>query len=137
MINWNFDRPLTCRGILTTISSIYDPFGLLGPLLLPERKILQRITDTKQGWDEPLLSGQRASLQKWRDDLRVLPYVKINRCFMCESFSGNKSVQLHHFSDASTYGYGVASYLRIRDTEHNICSNLLMGKSRVVPKGTP
>ena len=53
------DRPPTRRGILATISSIYDPLGLVGPLLLPGRKILQQISADKQGWDEPLSQEHR------------------------------------------------------------------------------
>ena len=37
------DKLLTCRGILAAVSSIYDPLGLVGPLLLPGRHILQQI----------------------------------------------------------------------------------------------
>ena len=37
------DKPLTHRGILATVSSIYDPLGLIGSLLLPGRHILQQI----------------------------------------------------------------------------------------------
>ena len=35
------DKPLTGRGILSTISSIYDPLGMAAPILLPGKKILQ------------------------------------------------------------------------------------------------
>ena len=43
------DSPLTRRGILSTISSIYDPLGIAGPFLLKGRKILQTITSLKDG----------------------------------------------------------------------------------------
>ena len=131
------DRPLTRRGILATISSIYDPLGLVGPLLLPGRKILQQISADKQGWDEPLSQAQRAAWERWRADLDVLHHIKIDRSFTPQSFGEVKSAQLHHFSDASTIGYGVASYLRLQDTENRINCALVMGKSRVVPKDAP
>jgi hypothetical protein len=34
------DKPLTRRGILSTISSIYDPIGMAAPILLPGKRIL-------------------------------------------------------------------------------------------------
>ena len=40
----NLQDTLTRRGILTTISSIYDPLGIVGPFLLKSSKILQTIT---------------------------------------------------------------------------------------------
>ena len=37
------DRPPTRRGILATISSIYDPLGLASPFLLAGKQLLQRL----------------------------------------------------------------------------------------------
>ena len=45
------DTPLTRRGILSSISSVYDPLGIVGPFLLKGRKILQAITALNDGWD--------------------------------------------------------------------------------------
>ncbi len=35
------DRPLTRRGILSMVSSVYDPLGFLSPVILPAKQILQ------------------------------------------------------------------------------------------------
>ena len=37
------DKPLTRRGILSTISSVYDPLGFLAPVILTGRQILQSL----------------------------------------------------------------------------------------------
>ena len=37
------DRPLTRRGILSTVSSVYDPLGLAAPFLLKGKIILQQL----------------------------------------------------------------------------------------------
>ena len=37
------DRPLTRRGMLSTISSIYDPLGLAAPFMLNGKKLLQNL----------------------------------------------------------------------------------------------
>ena len=131
------DQPLTRRGILATISSVYDPLGFVGPLLLTGRKILQQISTDKQSWDEPLPRELRMSWEKWRTDLRYLQDFKIDRSLKPESFDNIKTAQLHHFSDASSIGYGVASYLRLQDTQGRIHCSLIMGKSRVVPNNAP
>ena len=44
-----------------------------------------------------------------------------------------RHIQLHHFSDASEYGYGAASYLRIVDNNGAIHCSFVLGKSRVTP----
>ena len=46
------DKPCTRRGILSTISSIYDPLGFIAPVVLVGKKILQDICHTNS-WDKP------------------------------------------------------------------------------------
>jgi hypothetical protein len=45
------DKPLTRRGVLSTISSIYDPIGMAAPILLPGKKIFQELCRDKVDWD--------------------------------------------------------------------------------------
>ena len=44
-----------------------------------------------------------------------------------------KKIELHHFSDASTKGYGQCSYLRLVDKSDEVSCSLVMGKARVTP----
>ena len=37
------DTPATRRGMLSTVTSIYDPLGFVAPFILPGRKIIQKI----------------------------------------------------------------------------------------------
>ncbi|KAJ8378172.1 hypothetical protein AAFF_G00245580 [Aldrovandia affinis] len=65
-IHWNIEsdmfifrvtiksRPPTRRGILSIVSSIYDPFGFLCPFILKAKQILQELCKTKLGWDETI-----------------------------------------------------------------------------------
>ena len=126
------DRPLTRRGILGTISSIYDPLGLASPFLLHGRKILQQINRESRSWDDDVSSELTLAWAKWRDELPQLEGLKINRCYKPKGFEP-VSASLHSFSDASDYGYGQASYLRQVDSEGRVCVSLVIGKSRVVP----
>ena len=48
------DRPLTRRGILSTVSSIYDPLGLVAPFVLQGKRILQAICQDGTHWDDPI-----------------------------------------------------------------------------------
>lgn len=41
------DRPFTRRGILSVVSSIYDPLGFLAPFILPVKMILQQLCKKK------------------------------------------------------------------------------------------
>ena len=47
------DKPLTRRGILSIVSSIYDPLGFAAPFTLKAKKLLQDLCkDEKLGWDD-------------------------------------------------------------------------------------
>ena len=48
------DKPLTRRGILSTVSSVYDPLGFLAPVILTGRRILQGLCRDKSDWDDPM-----------------------------------------------------------------------------------
>ena len=49
------DRPCTRRGIVSTVSSIYDPPGFAAPLLLKGKKILQELCRERADWDHPII----------------------------------------------------------------------------------
>lgn len=44
----------TRRGCLSTMSSTFDPLGMIGPVLLPAKRILQRTWQLKLQWEEKL-----------------------------------------------------------------------------------
>ena len=48
------DKPLTRRGFLSTVRSVYDPLGFLAPVLLTGRQILQSLYRDKSDWDDPV-----------------------------------------------------------------------------------
>ncbi len=130
------DLPLTRRGILATVSSIYDPLGLVSPLLLHGKRILQQIVADNKSWDEGISQEQRFAWERWRNDLHVLDEIEIKRSFKPSHLGKIVSAQIHHFSDASEVGYGEASYLRLLDDNGHISTTLVMAKSRVAPLKT-
>ena len=44
----------TKRGMLSVVSSIYDPLGLVSPFILEGRQIVQKLCFGKRNWDEPV-----------------------------------------------------------------------------------
>ena len=127
------DKPLTRRGILSSISSIYDPLGLAAPFLLKGKQILQDLCKTQAAWDETVPDSIRARWEQWRGELPELAEFKIRRCYKPDNFGDVKSVELHSFSDASVNGYGQCSYLRMVNNRDEVHCALVMAKSRVTP----
>ena len=127
------DKPCTRRGILSTVSSIFDPLGFVAPLLLDGKSILQELCHCNVGWDDPIPDDIKVKWEKWRSDLLQVQRISIPRCYKPENFGRVVSTQLHHFSDASVKGYGQCSYLRLTDEHQRVHCAFVMGKSRVVP----
>ena len=72
-------------------------------------------------------------MAKWRSELVLLEEMKIRRCYKPNNFGKLKSIEVHHFSDASADGYGQCSYLRLVDDKNRIHCSFLLGKARVTP----
>ena len=127
------ERPMTRRGILSTISSIYDPLGLLAPFILLGKQILQELCRNKANWDDDIPERMRSCWERWLYDLHILARLNVPRCYKPDNFGKIVSVELHNFSDASKDGYGQCSYLRLINEKNEIHCVLVMAKSRVAP----
>jgi hypothetical protein len=129
---------MTRRGILSTVSSVFDPLGLIAPVVLRGKNILQAMCRDKLGWDDPLPEYLRNLWERWILELPLLENIKVNRCFKPAQFSSViKSVQLHCFADACFTGYAACAYLRIVDENNKVHCTLVQAKSRVAPLRTP
>ncbi|XP_067021942.1 uncharacterized protein [Acropora muricata] len=128
------DKPLTRRGILSIVSSIYDPLGFAAPFTLKAKKLLQDLCkDEKLGWDDELPESYRNRWENWRSELPMLERILVPRCVKPIDFGEVKSRQVHVFSDASSVGYGSVAYLRLCDNIGRIHCSFLMGKARLAP----
>ncbi|KAK9513134.1 hypothetical protein VZT92_026696 [Zoarces viviparus] len=126
------EKPATRRGILSIVASLYDPLGFLAPFILQGKMVLQEMCQKGISWDEPLPSELKPRWESWVKDLANLEKIQIPRCFTPENFGKVLKVELHHFSDASSQGYGQCSYIRLVSEDKVHCA-LIMGKARVAP----
>ncbi|XP_045031860.1 uncharacterized protein LOC116918548 [Daphnia magna] len=120
------------RSILSAISSIYDPLGLLAPVVLVAKIILQDIWRLKGGWDEILPADILNRWGRFVEHLPMLELLNIPRSFLTSPQSAYRSFQLHAFSDASKDGFGVVIYLRA-ETSGEVEVSFVMAKVRVAP----
>ena len=127
------ERPATRRGILSVVSSVYDPLGFIAPATLPVKWIMQDLCRLKLGWDDEIPANHGRRWVQWIEELPKLQNYSVNRCFTPTSFGESIQTQLHHFSDASEKGYGTASYMRTKNARGDVHCSLVMAKSRVAP----
>ena len=126
------DRPPTRRGILSSVSSVYDPLGFVGPVVLTAKQILQDLCRQRYDWDDQI---PHVHLTRWQERLRDLPMLSefgVERCLKPKNYGNPDRVHIHHFCDASEAGYGVVSYMRMKNDKGIHCS-FLTSKARVAP----
>ncbi|XP_070180041.1 uncharacterized protein [Littorina saxatilis] len=127
------EKPKTRRGVLATVAALFDPLGFLAPFILKGKIILQEACRKTSEWDEELDEVLEGLWKSWMDELPGLRQVSIPRNFVPSTLGTLTQVQLHHFSDASTRGYGQCSYLRLKDENDRVHCSLVMAKGRVAP----
>ncbi|XP_060605456.1 uncharacterized protein LOC132757974 [Ruditapes philippinarum] len=127
------ERPLTRRGMLSMISSVYDPLGFLAPFMLQAKNILKDMCRLGLGWDDPVPEKVVERWCLWLKDVEKLSDFNVTRCLKPSHFKEIKTASLHHFSDASETGYGIVTYLRMVDSKDRMHCSFVIGKSRVSP----
>lgn len=127
------NKPPTRRGILSTVSSVYDPLGFAAPFILPAKKILQDPCHEDIGWDDEVSDEHKIPWERWLTELPLLQKLQVPRCVRPKDFGKVVSQEIHIFSDASITGYGAVAYLRLCDESDNIHCSFLMGKARLAP----
>ena len=129
------DKPLTRRGILAVVSSLYDPLGFVAPVILPAKRILQDLCKEKKlGWDDMIPDQHITRWHKWLSTLPQLGQLSISRCFKPDtSFQVPITMQLHVFADASSTGYGTVAYLRLSNGNGAHHVSFVAGKARLTP----
>ena len=123
----------TRRSMLSQLSSVYDPCGYIAPLLLKGRRLIQSTCTMNLSWDDEIPGTLKDDWADWCVSFEALSNFQIKRFFQPPNFGKVSNCTLHHFSDASEYGYGQVSYFRFVNTTGSIHCSLVMSKSRVAP----
>ena len=94
------EKPLTRCGLLSTLSSVYDPLDFAAPFILEGRIFIQKLCKENSTWDEPIPRRSKDEWNIWKEKLRNLEKIKVLSCFKPRGFSKIKDASVHYFSDA-------------------------------------
>ena len=122
----------TQRKIFSLVSSIFDPFGLLSPLTIRIKIVLQQIWKLGRKWDDLIAQELHNALQKVLSSYFDMPEIRTPRTV--QNFSKITSSQLHIFVDASMAAMAAVAYLRTTNSQTippQAC--FLMGKGKIAP----
>lgn len=62
-------KTLTRRGILSMMSSVYDPLGMFSPVILPAKNVLQELCRLRTGWDDAVPDHLAQQQLTWMEKL--------------------------------------------------------------------
>ncbi|XP_065094442.1 uncharacterized protein LOC135714967 [Ochlerotatus camptorhynchus] len=133
----SLEKPeMTKRKVLSNIARLFDPLGMIGPVVTSAKIIMQQIWQLKDnngnpvGWDDVLPESLLETWLKFYSQLPKLDELRIPRYVILDN---TIKLQLHYFCDASDKAYGVCAYARSLDACGQITVCLISSKSRVAP----
>ncbi|KAI3365733.1 hypothetical protein L3Q82_000698 [Scortum barcoo] len=128
------EKPFTRRGVLSTVNSFYDPLGFVAPITMQGKALMRELSAEQSEWDAPLLPEKESEWNLWKESLKALEDLHIQRCYISVSLSSTQRKELCIFSDASTVAIGAVAYLRAVDTQGQYHVGFVMGKSKLAPR---
>lgn len=121
---------VTKRTILSYISKIFDPLGLIGPIIIKAKIMLQHLWQLSLDWDESVPQHIFSNWKLYQQQIHDLKSIAIIRHITC---SNPIRIEMHTFCDASESAYGACTYIRSLDGNGMYVTHLLCAKSRVAP----
>ncbi|XP_055645590.1 uncharacterized protein LOC129782412 [Toxorhynchites rutilus septentrionalis] len=122
---------ITKRTILADISRLFDPLGVVGPVIIQAKIFLQELWKQEYGWDDKLSVDIEQYWIEFRRNLAAIDGISVPRWVGI----GNHAnvVQFHGFCDASEKAYGACIFVRTVYGDGQVNVQLLTSKSRVAP----
>ena len=128
------DVVLTRRIVLANVMKVFDPIGLLSPIILRAKLLLRETWNVEGlGWDDLLPRKQTDDWIAFLKSLLELNDIEIPRSLWPEG-EVDGLPDLIVFSDGSITAFGAAAYIRWKMEDGTFWSRLIMAKSKLAPK---
>ena len=120
--------------VLSLVSAVYDPIGLVAPYTVQARLLLEDIWRISgQQWDDDYPDNIVTKFNEWSKELPTLSGIQIPRSYFEERV---ESLELHMFGGSSQDVFSAVAFLRGRvatTTGHTTELVFVFGKARVAP----
>ncbi|XP_043496460.1 uncharacterized protein LOC122520465 [Polistes fuscatus] len=137
-ISWNsqkdvftFHQAVTKRIILSEVAQLFDPLGLLSPVVIKAKILMQRLWLEKVGWDDHLTPDIVHEWSQFRQHLSQVSVIETPRWINLSSKA--TSIQIHGFSDASQLAMAAVIYIKVSYADSSSVVRLLCAKTKVAP----
>lgn len=106
---WHPPMRMTKRTLLSDTNSVYDPIGLISPVLIKDKIFIQQMWTLKVGWDELLPVDYQSRWIRFYSSLKLLVQLSIPRRI---ASSNSCKIEIHGFCDALQEAFGASIYVR-------------------------
>nr|CAH7738520.1 unnamed protein product [Callosobruchus chinensis] len=121
---------ITKRYILSTISQIYDPLGLLGPSIIVCKIMIQKLWSLRITWDAEVPPALKKQWLHFHKNLSCFNSLLVPRNAV---FNNYALKEIHCFCDASKDAYATCIYMRSVNKQGDYNVQLLCAKTKVAP----
>lgn len=118
----------TKRNILSAVARIFDPLGLVQPVVLVAKLLIRELWSLKLGWDS---TPPQRIIHTWDNFQSELPLISQIQFPRHISVTQNSHVVLVGFSDSSELAYGGMVFCRTTLSTGEVRVHLVCSKSRV------
>lgn len=123
----------TKRSVLSLAAQTFDPLGILTPITIVPKLIIQQLWKEKIDWDENIPKNVESIWLRYINQISNSFNITQKRQILISNYD---YVELHGFADASEKAYGACLYLKSVDNKNNKTISLITSKSRVAPLKT-
>eukprot|EP00112_Aurelia_sp_Birch-Aquarium-sp1_P012879 Seg2713.6 transcript_id=Seg2713.6/GoldUCD/mRNA.D3Y31 product="hypothetical protein" protein_id=Seg2713.6/GoldUCD/D3Y31 len=122
------DSKIITRTILSSLAKLFDPLGLVSPVMISAKILFQELCLENVGWDDELPTEKREKWDQWSKELHEIGKIIVPRCLYNKGTGKVMRCTLHGFGDASLKGYSAVIYL-VYETEYGSYSQLVRAKT--------
>ena len=129
-----FDVIPTKPNVIKTIASIYDPLGLLHPIVVQMKTFFQKLCSAKYDWNDLITNDYLEELNELVKSLSAIEFINVPRLYCYHNTNDLAvTIELHGFCDASMKAYVCCVYLRFVHSSKFVKVVLVTSKSRIAP----
>ena len=123
---------ITKRNLLSILAGLFDPLGIISPVVVPMKVLFQELCVKNVEWDEELAGDNAKRCSEWVRDVKEVRSIDLDRCVYDCLREEVLSCELHGFGDASEKAYCAVVYFVYR-TPSGVHVRLLTAKTRIAP----
>jgi hypothetical protein len=123
----------TMRTLASRAAKLYDPLGLIAPVTIVAKALMQECYKAELKWDSELPDHILKPWNEWKAEIHLLKKFALPRYVLMPEY---ETLEIHSFSDASEVACAAVVYLRAVSKNGQIKTTLVASKTKLSPLKT-